>query len=491
MASTYSALLRLELVAKGEQPGTWDVPLNLSVGTLMEHAIAGYKAINITTAGTAITLSTANGAVDEARYAVLGFSGTQGSAVTCTIPNVSKTYWVVNGSNQPITMKASGAGAVVPAGSAALVICDGAVTTLATPPAATATGKLADTALPSLSISGGSVFGTTPSATTPVIITSSTVGVALDMRGRASDGLGMLRMLSNDGATEYARMQVTSGGLAILVGATPATAFQTDAAGNVIIPKSLTASIGLTVTAGGLAVNAGGATIVGDIITYRSGAVTTGAIYFGNGGTRYLYWDGVNYTLGGTGGDLYVGGQRAWTAGNLNPALYAQKTGDTFTGQVYAAANLQVRGAAPMLELHAPGVAACVFYVDGAGTKLFASGGGFNPSTQLWITTNAGDFTASGNVAANSDARLKKDVHTIAGALDLVRQLRGVRYRRKDTGAAGIGFIAQEVHPVVPELVLGDPDDGEILSVAYGNTVALLVEAVKDLADQVEALRAR
>lgn len=85
---------------------------------------------------------------------------------------------------------------------------------------------------------------------------------------------------------------------------------------------------------------------------------------------------------------------------------------------------------------------------------------------------------------------LKTIVATIAGALELVpRQMRGVRYQRLDTGVAGIGVIAQELREVTPELIAENPDG--LLSVAYGNLVGVLIEAVKELAARVETLETR
>ncbi len=101
----------------------------------------------------------------------------------------------------------------------------------------------------------------------------------------------------------------------------------------------------------------------------------------------------------------------------------------------------------------------------------------------------SGSITATGDITAYSDARLKTDIETITGALDRVRKLRGVTFSRRDTGNRGVGLIAQELAAIVPEAVMTH-DDG-LLSVAYGNLVAVLIEAVKDLADKVERLEAR
>lgn len=101
----------------------------------------------------------------------------------------------------------------------------------------------------------------------------------------------------------------------------------------------------------------------------------------------------------------------------------------------------------------------------------------------------SGSITATGDITAYSDARLKTDIETITGALDRVRKLRGVTFTRRDTGSRGIGLVAQELAPIVPEAITTHEDG--LLSVAYGNLVGVLIEAVKDLADKVERLEAR
>ena len=101
----------------------------------------------------------------------------------------------------------------------------------------------------------------------------------------------------------------------------------------------------------------------------------------------------------------------------------------------------------------------------------------------------SGSITATGDITAYSDARLKTDIETITGALDRVRKLRGVTFSRRDTGNRGVGLIAQELALIVPEAVMTHEDG--LLSVAYGNLVGVLIEAVKALADKVEHLEAQ
>ena len=97
-----------------------------------------------------------------------------------------------------------------------------------------------------------------------------------------------------------------------------------------------------------------------------------------------------------------------------------------------------------------------------------------------------GTITATGDITAYSDASLKIDVETITNALDRVRRLRGVSFTRRDSRRRGIGLVTPELAAVVPEAVMAH-DDG-LLSVAYGNLVGVLIEAVKDLANWVERL---
>ncbi len=102
----------------------------------------------------------------------------------------------------------------------------------------------------------------------------------------------------------------------------------------------------------------------------------------------------------------------------------------------------------------------------------------------------SGNFTATGNVTAFSDERLKENVETIQGALDKVSQMRGVTYNYKselNDGQRGTGVIAQEMQQVMPEVI----QDGEYLSVAYGNLVGVLIEAVKELKAELDQCKCK
>ena len=75
MASTYSTDLKLELMATGENAGTWGTKTNTNLN-LVQQAIAGFESINVTT--TTVSLAMSDGAISQARNAVLNFAGTLG-----------------------------------------------------------------------------------------------------------------------------------------------------------------------------------------------------------------------------------------------------------------------------------------------------------------------------------------------------------------------------------------------------------------------------
>lgn len=107
----------------------------------------------------------------------------------------------------------------------------------------------------------------------------------------------------------------------------------------------------------------------------------------------------------------------------------------------------------------------------------------------LLTTSVTGDITATGNVTAYSDEKLKENIVVIDSALEKTLKLRGVYYTKKDDEehVRKIGVIAQEVKEVLPEVILEDEEG--LFSVDYGNIVAVLIEAIKELKAEVESLK--
>ena len=102
----------------------------------------------------------------------------------------------------------------------------------------------------------------------------------------------------------------------------------------------------------------------------------------------------------------------------------------------------------------------------------------------------AGAATFNNDVTAFSDVILKDDINTIDNALERVQGMRGVFFNRKDiNGGRQTGVIAQEVEPFLPEVVRETKDEKKIKSVAYGNMVGVLIEAIKELNAKIEELQ--
>jgi len=124
MPSTYSNL-KIELIATGEQTGTWGTTTNTNLGTALEEAITGSATVNFSSADVTISLTNSN-ASQAARNLRLNLSGTSGGARTLTVPTIEKLYLINNGLADACTVKNStGTGIAVPAGKSMFVFNDG------------------------------------------------------------------------------------------------------------------------------------------------------------------------------------------------------------------------------------------------------------------------------------------------------------------------------------------------------------------------------
>ena len=114
------------------------------------------------------------------------------------------------------------------------------------------------------------------------------------------------------------------------------------------------------------------------------------------------------------------------------------------------------------------------------------------------IYYNAGNnaLTVNGDITAlASDMRLKENIEQIEGAVAKVCQLRGFTYNFNEVGrelklpkGRHAGVSAQDVLEVLPEAVACRPMD-DYLTVKYEKLVPLLIEAIKELKDEIEELK--
>ncbi len=149
--------------------------------------------------------------------------------------------------------------------------------------------------------------------------------------------------------------------------------------------------------------------------------------------------------------------------------------------------------------------------IHGTGTAAYFPSGIYVPqsatswiySDNLYLGTESGDIInfrgnaitgdASSSVTAGSfiyasDKAFKTNIQPLQNSLSKVQQLQGVSFNFKPNGEESIGFIAQDVEKVLPELVSGTEGSK---GVAYGNVVAVLVEAIKEQQKQIDDLKAQ
>ena len=124
MPSTYTSSLRLVLPATGELSNTWGTVVNAGATSLIDSSIAGTSSITMTAAN--YTLTSSNGASDEARAMFLVLGGTPGASYQVICPAVSKLYFVTNNTGFAQTVKTSAGTGVSVANNAKLALrCDG------------------------------------------------------------------------------------------------------------------------------------------------------------------------------------------------------------------------------------------------------------------------------------------------------------------------------------------------------------------------------
>jgi hypothetical protein len=124
MASTYSSL-KIQLMATGENSGTWGNVTNVNLGTALEEAIVGSADVTFASANVTLTLTDTN-TTQIARNLRLNLTGTTGGARDLIVPAIEKVYIVNNGCADTVTIKnASGTGISVPPGKTEFVYNNG------------------------------------------------------------------------------------------------------------------------------------------------------------------------------------------------------------------------------------------------------------------------------------------------------------------------------------------------------------------------------
>jgi len=123
--TNFSPLLGLALPTTGDLSGTWGVTVNDAITSLIDSAVAGTTTLSV---NADVTLSTTNGAANQARNAVILWTASNGATTrNITAPAQSKAYVVINAGTGSIVVRGSGptAGVTIPSGARALVAWNG------------------------------------------------------------------------------------------------------------------------------------------------------------------------------------------------------------------------------------------------------------------------------------------------------------------------------------------------------------------------------
>lgn len=439
MVSTPTTRVRVEKQGLGDNLNTWGhLKLNAALDRL-DEAVAGVTSVAI--AGTATTLTSVNYSADQARSAVLVFTGTLTANSTITVPNVEKTYLIINNTTQgaySLTLKtAAGTGYALRPGPQS-VFSDGTDVYRASPrldqvPAPTAAVDLGAQKITGLA---------TPTLSTDAVTKAYADAAAL---GSIPDATATADTVAKRTATAT----LAAAGLALTAG---------------------TRSVGYTATLIHQAGNVGSASFGIDDGGGMAGLVVTNAA---SGGVNSQQIDlktaegGVSTTttrLRVTKDGYIEVGQTATPTpghgGNTTTGFGLWPSGRAFLSQdSFSSWNMNADGV--LCNLNRSGVTVGNISVSTIGTT-------YNTS---------------------SDYRLKENVVPLTNAVQRLAALKPSRFNFKVLPNTTFdGFLAHDVSAVVPEAVTGGKDGPMMQSMDASKIIPLLTAAIQELAARVAAL---
>lgn len=224
-----------------------------------------------------------------------------------------------------------------------------------------------------------------------------------------------------------------------------------------------------------------------------------------SGGAKVLVADSKNLVLGNSTEDIYFKVSPSATIANEKISVVNSNgtaTDSIFINSVSGGLTMTSSG-----EVNLASVSSSLTLTSGGIVNLATNNntGAVNIGTLGNRTTTIGvnsgsnkvvidavDVVITNGITVSSDIRLKENFEPMSNALELISQMNGTYYTwKKDAGTdkpRKLGFIAQEVEKIIPELVKTDSEG--MKSVDYVSVIPVLVEAIKNQQKQIDELKA-
>ncbi len=294
---------------------------------------------------------------------------------------------------------------------------------------------------------GGTVAATAP---TLFVGTNGNVGIGTTAPAQALDIVGNINASGTTGLT------LSGNGADIAFSGTGVNQITTGAGVNLALMPGGNVGIGTTIPAANLDIRADVSVAptlrIGTTGNFATSGALVGALDFYNSDADIPSVAGYVRTLAGpsygVGGVLVFGTQETWNTGVLRERMRIDSSGLVGIGTTSPS------------------------YLLTMGT----GGGYYNQSTGAWV--NGSDISYKTNIAAMT-----------AYGLDTVMQLHPVSYTIKQSGIPQIGFIAQDIQPIIPELV--SAQNNGLLGLNYGGFAPILTKAIQEQQGEIASLSAQ